>query len=179
VIILFGPAGSGKSLQGRLLAVRGDWQWLSVGQVLRDTKDPALLEIMRKGELVDTDFVIQIMAKAIKAAKKEREDIVLDGYPREIRQAEWLVDNKVKVDLAIVLNVKSDELFARIKLRHRGDDGAIATIKKRIAIFEQGVHAIRDLFEKHGIKFVDVDGNGSVGEVHDRIMKVVEQCRLI
>ena len=36
MVIFFGPAGSGKSTQGRIVADKYGWRWLSVGQVLRD-----------------------------------------------------------------------------------------------------------------------------------------------
>ena len=39
MIIFFGPAGSGKSVQGQLLSARHGWRWLSAGQLLRDSKD--------------------------------------------------------------------------------------------------------------------------------------------
>ena len=48
MIILFGPAGSGKSTQGRLLADKFGWKWLSVGQVLRDSGRFA--ETLREGK---------------------------------------------------------------------------------------------------------------------------------
>ena len=46
MIVFFGPAGAGKSVQGNLLAARNDWRWLGAGQLLRDSKDPELLARM-------------------------------------------------------------------------------------------------------------------------------------
>ena len=34
MIVFFGPAGAGKSVQGQLLAARNNWRWLSAGQLL-------------------------------------------------------------------------------------------------------------------------------------------------
>ena len=53
MIVFFGPAGAGKSVQGNLLAARNDWRWLGAGQLLRDSKDPELLAQMSTGQLVD------------------------------------------------------------------------------------------------------------------------------
>ena len=50
MIIFFGPAGAGKSVQGQILSARHGWRWLSAGQLLRDSKDPELLKVMSTGE---------------------------------------------------------------------------------------------------------------------------------
>ena len=49
MIILMGLAGSGKSTQGRILAERLGGVWLSAGQVLRETQDAAMREVMDRG----------------------------------------------------------------------------------------------------------------------------------
>ena len=74
MFILFGPAGSGKSLQGQILAEKYGWRWLSVGQLLRDQKNPALDKIMKEGGLVDDNFVVNMMHDAIKAAAGTKAD---------------------------------------------------------------------------------------------------------
>ena len=35
MILLFGPTGAGKSMQGQMLAARQGWKWLSTGEMLR------------------------------------------------------------------------------------------------------------------------------------------------
>ena len=55
MIVFFGPAGAGKSVQGQMLAARNGWRWLSAGQLLRDTRDPELFAQMRTGGLVDPE----------------------------------------------------------------------------------------------------------------------------
>ena len=71
MIILFGAAGSGKSLQGQKLAEKYDWRWMSVGQLLRDCKDPELEKTMLKGELVSDEFVVNIMHREIIVCSKQ------------------------------------------------------------------------------------------------------------
>ena len=46
MIVFFGPAGAGKSVQGQILAARFGWRWLSAGQLLRDSKDIEVLKQM-------------------------------------------------------------------------------------------------------------------------------------
>ena len=71
MVILFGPAGSGKSLQGQTLAAKYNWRWLSVGQLLRDQKNPELDKVMLTGGLVDDEFVVNMMHEAIVKAENE------------------------------------------------------------------------------------------------------------
>jgi len=108
MIVFFGPAGAGKSVQGQLLAARNDWRWLSAGQLLRDTRDAEVLEAMQSGQLVDTDKVSELMGEAIKRAGNISR-VILDGFPRQFSQAEWLIENKSHhgrdIQLVVVLEV--------------------------------------------------------------------------
>ena len=69
MIILMGLAGSGKSTQGRILAERLGGVWLSAGQVLGETQDAAMREVMDRGDLVDDGLVIQLMDKRMAEAE--------------------------------------------------------------------------------------------------------------
>ena len=115
MIVLFGLAGSGKSTQGKILAEDKGWKWLSVGEVLRNTGK--FDEILKAGELVDDMEVVKLMDEEIKKAKAEGFDIVLDGYPRDIVQAEWLASNNKLGDFrkAIYLEVPKEILLERIE----------------------------------------------------------------
>lgn len=90
MIILMGLAGSGKSTQGRILAERLGGEWLSAGQVLRETQDPAMREVMDRGGLVDDGLVIQLMEARMAQAEAAGKPVILDGYPRTVRQAKWV-----------------------------------------------------------------------------------------
>ena len=71
MILLFGPTGAGKSLQGQMLAVRQGWKWLSTGEMLRAAVaagTPVGLkakEIMASGGLVPDDVVVGIISDRI------------------------------------------------------------------------------------------------------------------
>ena len=180
MIILFGAAGSGKSLQGQQLAARHDWQWLSVGQLLRDQQDPELERIMLKGELVDDNFVVKMMHDAIVKTKEAGKVAILDGYPRNDWQAEWIVEHgdSKKVDGAIILRVSRDELWRRLAERGRADDVREA-IEKRWNIFDETINKMKKILEADGVVFTEVDGEGPVDEVTDRIDAVLKDWKLI
>lgn len=174
MIILFGPAGSGKSLQGQLIAKKYGWKWLSVGQLLRDQNDPAINEELKGGELFDDEVVTKLMHDAIEKAEANGTEIVLDGYPRDEWQTQWMINNgdTKKIDGAVVLNVSEDELWKRIEKRKRSDDTR-DVVNRRWEIFEQNIYSILPLLEKENVKITTINGVGEIDEVTARIEDVL------
>ena len=172
MIVLFGLAGSGKGTQGKALAELFGWRTLSVGQVLRDTGEFA--ETLKRGDLVDDNDVIRLMKEQMDKAEAEGFDVILDGYPRDVTQAKWMMENMPeKIDGAILLDVPKEELFERIALRGREDDQDRATIEHRFDIFEENISEMAGMFKEKGIDIVKVDGVGAVEEVTNRLVDVV------
>ena len=122
MIALFGPAGSGKTLQGNILAEKYGWKWLSVGQLLRDQNNPAMNETMKAGELVDDNFVVNMMHDAMKAAEYAETEAIIDGYPRDEYQARWMVEHgdTANLDGAIILKNVVVPTTRRMRLRSAG-----------------------------------------------------------
>lgn len=176
MIIFFGPAGAGKSVQGQILAARHGWRWLSAGQLLRDTHDLELLKQMQTGELVSSEAVNEIVGEAIKRAK-DIDHLVLDGFPRELSQAQWLVESQSdhgrEIELVIVLEVPQSELLRRLQLRGRADDTP-DSVAKRMTIYRQEIYPILTYLTDQHIRIVHIDGTGTVGQVHDRIAEELE-----
>ena len=180
MIIFFGPAGAGKSVQGQILAARHGWRWLSSGQLLRDSRDSEIVEQMRKGALVSTEQINEVIADALERAK-EIEKVILDGYPRKLEQAKWLVETQPRhersINLAIVLEVPRAELEKRLKVRGRVDDTA-EVIEERLNIYRQEIYPILTYLTEEKVKIAHIDGTGTVGEVHDRIEAELEALKL-
>jgi len=172
MIVFFGPAGAGKSVQGQMLSARMNWRWLSAGQLLRDTRDPELTQLMQAGDMVPHDSITKIMGDAIKSAANINQ-LILDGFPRMLEQAHWLVESQPthgrSVGLVVVLEVPRDELLRRLAIRGRADDTADA-IEQRLNIYRQEMYPILNYLTEQNIPVVHIDGNGSVGQVHDRIV---------
>lgn len=171
MIVFFGPAGAGKSVQGQMLAARNGWRWLSAGQLLRDTRDPELFKQMQTGGLVTPEAVNKLMGDAISRATNI-DRVILDGFPRQLVQAEWLVDSKSHhgrdIKLVVVLEVPKSELLKRLEVRGRADDTPEA-IDQRLKIYRTEMYPILSYLTEQGINIVHIDGTGTVGQVHDRI----------
>ena len=180
MIIFFGPAGAGKSVQGQILAARHDWRWLSAGQLLRDTHDAKLIQEMQTGDLVDPGRVNSIVGDALKRSK-DINHVILDGFPRQLTQAKWLIENQPEhqrsIKLAIVLEVPREELLKRLKVRGRKDDEP-ATIEERLKIYRQEIYPILTYLTDQNIHIAHIDGTGTVGQVHDRIEAELASCSL-
>ena len=174
MIILFGLAGSGKGTQGKALSELFGWRWLSVGEAIRQTG--GYEEIINQGKLIPDEDVIRIMDRQIKKAEDEGFDVILDGYPRDIHQAEYLMSTMPdEIDGAIILEVPKEELYQRLALRGRDDDQEKESIDRRFEVFEQNIGSIIPLLEAHDIPVERVDGVGDIGEVTDRLVEIVKE----
>ncbi|HSW91563.1 MAG TPA: nucleoside monophosphate kinase [Candidatus Saccharimonadales bacterium] len=181
MIVFFGPAGAGKSVQGQLLAARNGWRWLSSGQLLRDTHDIELIKEMQTGKLVTPEKVNELMADALKRAKNISR-VILDGYPRQLSQAKWLVENQPlherAIALVIVVEVPRGELLKRLEVRGRADDTP-EIIDERLRIYRTEMYPVLSYLTEQGVNIAHIDGTGSVGQVHDRIMEELAACNLV
>ena len=173
MILFFGPTGAGKSMQGQMLAVRQGWKWLSTGEMLRASKDPEVIKILKSGELVSDELTYEVFDEAIRDARANNyEKIIVDGFPRTKAQAEWLTsymeENGEKIDLVVVLEVPEGELMKRLEKRGRMEDTP-ETIARRMNIYRQKMYPVLGSFAEDGAKIIHLDGTGTAGEVHDRI----------
>jgi adenylate kinase len=104
---------------------------------------------------------------------------VLDGYPRELEQAKWLIEELPKhernIAAVIVLNVPNEEIARRLKIRGRLDDTE-AVIAARTKLYNEETQPILDYYRSLDICVRDVNGFGSVGQVHDHIQQVIDEC---
>ena len=188
MIILMGLAGSGKSTQGRILAERLGGVWLSAGQVLRETQDAAMREVMDRGDLVDDGLVIQLMDKRMTEAEVAGKPVILDGYPRTVRQAEWVAvrpevsggtgaSGAAEVRAVIWLEVPKEELIRRLQLRGRSDDQDATAIEERLKIVKENADEVCHILAQKGVRILAVDGLGTPEEVTERVWETVQKIR--
>lgn len=174
MITLFGLAGSGKGTQGRALAELFGWRWLSVGEAIRQTG--GYDEIINGGNMIPDADVVKMMNKQIEKAEAEGFDVILDGYPRDVAQTKWILENMPgKLNGAIVLEVPEAELLERLALRGRDDDKERASIEKRFDIYHKNIVEMLPMIEAENIPIERVNGVGSVEEVTARLAEVVKR----
>ena len=181
MILFFGPPGSGKSVQGKLLVERNHWDWLSTGELFRNSKDPDVLARLATGELIDDALTNRVLDTAL-ADVAESGIVVLDGYPRNTAQAQWLEDNLHQHDrnikMVLLFEVTKDELIKRLSGRGRDED-KLDVITRRLEIYDQQTQPVIEFYEKLGVPVCRVDGEGDIDEVHERIQNAVENCEKI
>lgn len=181
MILLFGPAGAGKSVQGQILSARHGWRWLSAGQLLRDSHDQEVFQYLQSGTLVPDEKMNQIVGQAI-VRSQDIQRVILDGYPRQLSQAQWLIENEPiharSIGLVVVLEVPQAELLRRLQLRGRQDDTP-ESVQTRLSIYRQEIYPILNYLNEQQVRIAHIDGMGTVGRVHDRIEEELKACSLV
>lgn len=177
MIILMGVAGAGKSMQGRILADEHGYAWISTGEILRVLVTGKRRQEMLEGKLLSDDEVINMVDKVFELIDTEQE-FVLDGFPRTIKQADWLLaqvhDKRFKLSAVVHLAASEDVVRARLLERGRQDDTDDA-IAKRFAEYHNETLPILEHFRKEGAKVCDIDAAQDVRAVHDAILTCVDQ----
>ncbi len=122
-VILFGPPGSGKGTQGELIQKKYGFPKISTGDLLRQevTAGTPLgrkaAAQMRKGGLVKDELVVEMMKERI--SKDDcRLGYILDGFPRNIYQAQELEDadgqrKEIVIDIQLPEKIIVERLLAR------------------------------------------------------------------
>ena len=178
MVLFFGPPGSGKSVQGELLVSRNGWKWLSTGKLFRDSEDPEVLERLKTGELIDDELTNKVLDQALQDMDVN-DHVILDGYPRNPQQAEWLEnrlpDHGREIHGIVVFETPQEELVKRLSGRGRSEDTP-AVIEKRLNIYAQNTKQVLDYYRDHGVPVFEVNGLGTVEDVHERVQQAVEQC---
>ncbi|MCL4110286.1 UNVERIFIED_CONTAM: hypothetical protein GTU68_038642 [Idotea baltica] len=184
-VLLFGPPGSGKGTQGKILANIPGFFHLSVGDVFRSidigsTEGKQVYNAISQGELVPNELTMKIWLKAVKAYValswyKPREDLlVLDGMPRNIEQVE-LVKEYLEIYRIIFLEASDqEEMVHRIRRRaireNRADDANEDVIRHRFELYKAVTAPVLEQYDPAIINRIDC--NGSPAEVLREILKV-------
>tara|TARA_Y100000310_G_C20652486_1_gene800206 strand:- start:1389 stop:2003 length:615 start_codon:yes stop_codon:yes gene_type:complete len=123
-IILFGPPGAGKGTVAEKLVEDFKLFHVSPGALFREevkkqtTLGKTIAEYMDKGKLVPNEFTDQMVKLEIEG----KDNLLLDGYPRAISQAEFLKDI-IKIDKVLFINITKDIAIERFSGRRVCQNG--------------------------------------------------------
>lgn len=179
MIIFMGVAGSGKSAQGRLLADRLGYPWLSTGEFLRMLIAGERRRDMLEGKLLGDTEIISLVQKIFRIVDTDHE-FVMDGFPRTVAQADWLLSQRRhgQLDITAVIHLQASEgvVLGRLLQRGRQDDQAEA-IKERFNEYQQATQPIIEDLNKHGVPVFEINGEGEVEAIHEEIVKAIASVK--
>ena len=207
LIILAAP-GAGKGTQAEILSEHYSIPTISTGAILRkNIKDgTALGDIAKKyiddGKFVPDDVMIDIVKNRL-SQDDCKNGFILDGFPRNIQQAEVLKNSGIEIDTVLTLEVEDEDIIDRIdgrlecascgasfhvKYRKPEKDGVCdlcggqlrtraddkpETVKERLKTFHEKTEPLKAFYEKEGILKVAY-GKEGIEETSKEVLKALE-----
>ena len=179
IIILLGPPGSGKGTQANFIQSKLSIPHLSTGDILRQSVQNEtnlgikVKDVMAEGKLVSDDLVLDVIKERISESDCNQ-GFILDGYPRNIVQAESLnivlKDINRNIDRILFLDVDFAVLQSRIESRSkenneqkRVDDTAEVLIK-RLDEYRSQTAPLSEYYNNDK-KFKKINGMNAISEV--------------
>lgn len=175
MIIFMGVAGAGKSVQGKLLADSVGLPWLSTGEFFRMLISGKKRLDMVSGKLLGDHDTITLIQKVFAIVGTDQE-FVLDGFPRTLAQADWLL-SQVKhrqINITAVIQIETTEDIVEARLLNRGrQDDTKEAIAKRFQEYRNLTVPIIEEFKANGITVHSINGEGSVEDIHSLVMQAL------
>ncbi len=169
-ILLFGAPGAGKGTQGKILGQIPNFVHFSCGDAFRNLRVDSPLgrifvQYAGQGKLVPDEPTIELWRHSIDAMiatgrfHPEADTMLLDGIPRNPRQAQIMTD---LIDVAAIFNLfcpQVDKLVARLQRRalkeNRLDDANVEVIRARLETYKRDTRAVLDCYPEHLIHQID------------------------
>ncbi|HTL89570.1 MAG TPA: adenylate kinase [Leptolyngbya sp.] len=171
-LIFVGPPGAGKGTQSKFLADSHKIPHISTGDILREavaaqsSLGVQAKGFMDRGELVPDQLVIDLIRDRL-SKPDTQSGWILDGFPRNVAQAEFLdllLDEVTQhCDRVINFDVPDAVLVDRMLSRGRKDDNE-ETIRRRLEVYREETAPLISYYESRE-KLVTVDGDRSMEEV--------------
>ena len=184
-LVLLGAPGSGKGTQAARLKEHLQVPHISTGDLLRaevaagSKLGLAAKEVMARGELV-SDAILLGMLEDRFSRPDTAGGFILDGYPRNLAQADaldgLLTRLKQPFDYAVQLDVPTELLVERIagraKAEGRADDSP-ESVRTRLKVYNDQTAPVIDYYRQHG-QLTVIDGVGELDDVFTRIVEAIQ-----
>lgn len=185
-VILFGAPGAGKGTQSAIIREKFDFAYISTGEILRtEIKKGSELgkqaeQIINRGELVSDEIIVGMIKSFI--IENNSKDLLLDGFPRTVKQAEAL-DEILKtlnrgeakvVELEVNKDVLMQRLLKRAEIEGRKDDNE-TTIRERFNQYDAKTAAVADYYKKKN-SYISIDGeHGTPEEISIKLIDILKK----
>ncbi len=206
-IVILGPQASGKGTQGKLLAKKLKIGHISMGEIFRKLKNEntelgkLIGSYINSGNLVPTELTNKIIKQELEKDDYKK-GVILDGFPRNIRQIEFL--NKFfKTDYAIFINIPKKETIRRLSARRQcadckkifgyldmekikdskcpecsgelfqREDDKPEAIRKRLETYHKETEPLINFYEKKGI-LKRINGEQPIEKVFEDILAAIK-----
>ena len=179
-IIFLGPPGAGKGTQAEILAKISRIPHISTGEILRQAiaeqtplgqKAQAYVD---QGNLVPDELILDLIRERLQAADA-KDGWILDGFPRNVNQAQFLdkllQDLDQAYDYVLNLEVPDRVLIERLLERGRQDDNQ-EIISHRLEVYRQQTAPVIDYYHSHG-NFQSVKGDLLLEEVTQSLQAII------
>jgi adenylate kinase len=169
-VVLFGAPGAGKGTQGKILAAIPHFYHFSCGDVFRNLSSESdlgaiFIDYSSRGQLVPDEPTIRLWRHNIEAAEHDgrfmpkADTLILDGIPRNLRQAEMMHD-LLDVRCVIYLSCPDmSKLVARLQRRalreNRLDDANIDVISHRLETYERETRPVLEFYGADLVRTID------------------------
>jgi adenylate kinase len=183
-VLVLGPQGSGKGTQAKLVSAEHDIPHVSTGDMFRALDDATPLgrevnEIMERGDLVPDEITIRMIRERL-AADDAADGFILDGFPRNLAQAEALDEMLREIgrslDVIFFFDLDDETATARALGRAHEEgrtDDTPETIARRLSVYHEQTEPVVEYYRTTG-KLVPLHAARPVEEVHSEISQALE-----
>ncbi|HEY5549704.1 MAG TPA: nucleoside monophosphate kinase [Candidatus Saccharimonadales bacterium] len=177
MIILFGVVGSGKSQQAERLIAKLHCPYLSTSKLIREKNNLQWDKLITAGHLLPDDDIFSLLEPELEKIDAANAEFILDGAPRSIGQAEWLIAKikagSLKFTAIIHLDVSKEVVLQRLLSRGRYDDKE-EVIATRFEQYDKLTVPVLKYFQQQGYPVSEVDGSPPIGEVEKQIWELLK-----
>ncbi|GAB3446611.1 adenylate kinase [Actinophytocola sediminis] len=178
-LLLVGPPGAGKGTQAAVLSEKLSIPHISTGELFRaHINDQTELgrsvkQYLDSGQLVPDEVTNQLVVERLGEPDINGGGFLLDGFPRNIGQADvlgkYLAEVDKKLDAVVQLEVDEEVVVGRLLSRGRADDNE-DVIRHRQGVYRSETAPLLDYYRDI---LLTVDGVGEVEEITTRVLNAL------
>ncbi len=188
-LVVSGPPGVGKGTQGRMLAEKLNFYYISTGSLLRKEINAGtelglkVKETYERGDLVSDEIVIRLIEREINVHNNVN-GFVFKGFPRTILQS-YILDGLLRrmnmgVSYVVELDAPMIELIKRLDKRGRSEKARIYDVSTELIIhrleeYNSKTALVMELYKKQN-KHVVVNAMGTKEEIFERLLDTVQSA---